>query len=154
MEGKEIPVAVRIHHLDRRISRILEKKVREAGFDEVTLMHGWIIRYLYVNRDQAVFQKDIEKHCCVGRSTVTNVIQLMEKKGLIRRESVENDARLKKVLLTDKGYKHRAVVEGTLQQLNDALMKEISETDMEVFLRVLHQIERNMEEGAPGQPTG
>ena len=69
----------------------------------MTMMHGWIIRYLYENREQDIFQKDIEQRFAVGRSTVTNLIQLMEKKGFVKRESVKQDARLKKVILTEKG---------------------------------------------------
>ena len=92
-----------VRRLDHVFARNLEAKVREKGIDELTLMHGWIIRYLIENQDKDIYQKDIEKHCSIGRSTVTNILQLMEKKGLIRREAVPNDARLKKVMLTQKG---------------------------------------------------
>ncbi len=64
--------------------------------DEVTMMHGWIIRYLYENREQDIFQKDIEQRFAVGRSTVTNLLQLMEKKGFVRRESVKTGCQVKK----------------------------------------------------------
>ena len=66
-------------------------------------MNGWIMRYLYENRKKDIFQKDIEKFFSIGRSTVTNIIQILEKKGYVRRESVEYDARLKKVILTEQG---------------------------------------------------
>lgn len=145
MGGKRALVGIEIHRLDNRITRILENQVKEAGFDEVTLMHGWIIHYLYVNRERDVYQRDIEKHCCVGRSTVTSVIQLMERKGLIRRESVENDARLKKVLLTDKGYRHREVVEGTIEALNKQMLRDVSEEEYDTFLRVLHKLQDNLD---------
>ena len=52
----------------------------KSGVDEVTMMHGWIIRYLYENREQDIFQKDIEQRFAVGRSTVTNLLQLMERR--------------------------------------------------------------------------
>lgn len=42
-----------------------------------------------------IFQKDLETEFCIGRSTVTNILNLMEKKGFVRRESVSYDARLK-----------------------------------------------------------
>ena len=40
----------------------------------------------------------------MARSTVTGVVKLMERKGLIRRESVSSDARLKKLVLTEKRH--------------------------------------------------
>lgn len=69
-----------VRRLDHVFARNLEAKVREKGIDELTLMHGWIIRYLIENQDKDIYQKDIEKHCSIGRSTVTNILQLMEKK--------------------------------------------------------------------------
>ena len=78
-EKKRDQVGLVLKRLDHMMRRNLSMHVKEAGIDEITLMHGWIIRYLYENRDRDIFQKDIEKHFSVGRSSVTNVIQLMEK---------------------------------------------------------------------------
>ena len=81
------------------------------------MMHGWIIRYLYENREQDIFQKDIEQRFAVGRSTVTNLIQLMEKKGFVKRESVKQDARLKKVILTEKGIASQESFEDIVEHI-------------------------------------
>ena len=67
-------------------------------------MQGWIIGYLYQNRDKEVFQRDIQEQFSIRRSTVTGILQLMEKNGLITRSSVERDARLKKLELTPPGH--------------------------------------------------
>lgn len=53
-----------------------------VGLDEVTLMHGWIMGYLYHNQGKAVYQKTIESDFNIRRSTVTTILQLMEKKGI------------------------------------------------------------------------
>ena len=39
----------------------------------------------------------------ITRSTVTNILQLMERKGYIERRSVPQDARLKQLVLTEEG---------------------------------------------------
>ena len=118
--------------------------VKEAGIDEITLMHGWIIRYLYENRDRDIFQKDIEKHFSVGRSSVTNVIQLMEKKGYLRRESVDYDARLKKVLLTEKGIYTHEKIEGIISGLNVRTLEGISDEELDAFFIVTEKLEKNL----------
>lgn len=69
---------------------------QKSGVDEVTMMHGWIIRYLYENREQDIFQKDIEQRFAVGRSTVTNLIQLMEKKGIRKKRIGKTGCQVKK----------------------------------------------------------
>ena len=45
-------------------------------------MHGYLIRYLYENRERDVFQRDLEKKFSISRSAVTATLQLMEKNGL------------------------------------------------------------------------
>ena len=137
-------VGFEIQRTGHMMSRRLEARVKAVGVDEVTLTHGWIIRFLYENRAKEIFQKDIEKYFLVGRSTVTNSIQLMEKKGLVRREFVECDARLKKVLLTEKGIRAHETIEAMIAELNCGLLDGIDEKDAETFLRVIRRIKENI----------
>ena len=88
----------------RRVNNLIFRKIgqiaRTNGVEAVTPMHGWIMEYLYRNSDTPVFQRDIEREFSITRSTVTNILQLMERKGYITRRSVEQDARLKQLVLT------------------------------------------------------
>lgn len=145
MEDKSNQVGCEIHRLEHMMAKNLEMRVRAAGIDEVTLMHGWIMRYLYENREKEIFQKDIERYFSIGRSTVTNTIQLMEKRELVRRESVERDARLKKVLLTEKGIQSHEAIESLITELNHGLLDGIEDKEVEIFLKVLHKLRENTE---------
>ena len=100
---KKRKIGHELRTLDNMMSRNLMAAARERGVDELTAMHGWILGYLCRNEDKDIFQKDIEAEFKICRSTVTNILKLMEKKGYIRRESVPYDARLKKLVLTDTG---------------------------------------------------
>ena len=133
-------VGFEIHRTEHMMSRRLEAGVKAEGIDEITLSHGWIIRFLYENRERDIYQKDIEKYFLVGRSTVTNSIQLMEKKGLVRREFVECDARLKKVLLTEKGIQSHETIENMIAEMNSGILEGIDEQDAQVFLKVIRRI--------------
>lgn len=143
MEEKELKIGVEIRKLDNTIHRAIAYCARMAGMDEVTQMHGWIIRYLYENIGKDVFQKDIEQKFSINRSTVTNIIQLMEKKGFIARESVKYDARLKKVVLTEKAVETHQKMEYLAKQMDEMLIADISAEEMEVFLRVMNKIKEN-----------
>lgn len=138
--------AFEIHRAAHMMSRSLEARVKDEGIDEVTLSHGWIIRFLYENRDKDIYQKDIEKYFLVGRSTIASSIKLMEKKGFVRREFVECDARLKKVLLTEKGIRTHETIEAMIEELNVGLLEGVEEKDAEVFLKVMRKIRKNIEE--------
>ena len=134
MKEEDRKIGPEIHCTDLKLSRNLSAHVRKSGVDEVTMMHGWIIRYLYENREQDIFQKDIEQRFAVGRSTVTNLIQLMEKKGFVKRESVKQDARLKKVILTEDIVEH----------IEEELSEGISEEELHIFYKVLDRINQNV----------
>lgn len=144
MKRREEKIGFEIRRLDHTLGRNMQAHVRAAGIDEVTLMHGWIIRYLYTNQDKDVFQKDIEQYFSIGRSTVTNIIQLMERKGYIARESVEHDARLKKVVLTEKGIRNQEMLEDLVESLDTRLVDGITEEELSVFYSVIEKLKRNL----------
>ena len=133
-----------IQRLDRKLSRNLTMRVKEAGLDEVTMMHGWIIRYLYHNREKDVYQKDIEKMFSVRRSTVTNLIQLMEKKGYIRRETVSTDARLKKLVLTENGMRMHQIQMEILLEQEERLREYLSPEQLDVFLQAVRVLKAQL----------
>ena len=95
-----------------KINNMLRRKCKRENLfaqseDEVTRKNGWIIGYLADNRDKDIFQKDIENKFSIRRSTVSGILQLMEKKGYVKREGVAYDARLKKLTLTEKAWDYQ-----------------------------------------------
>src|SRR5574340_1797902 len=70
--------------------------------DEPRGLQVWVIDYLIKHQDEDVFQRDLEKEFVMRRPTATTFIKKLEQGGLIRRETVAYDARLKKLILTDK----------------------------------------------------
>ena len=119
--------------------------MKAEGIDEITLMNGWIIRYLYENKEKDVFQKDLEKQFSINRSTVTGIIKVMEKKGLICRANVEHDARLKKVSLTEKGVEAHEKIEKMISLMNRQVIAGIGDAELEVFLHVIEKLRENAE---------
>ena len=68
-----------------KINNMLRRKCKRENLfaqseDEVTRKNGWIIGYLADNRDKDIFQKDIENKFSIRRSTVSGILQLMEKR--------------------------------------------------------------------------
>lgn len=109
-------------------------------------MHGYLLRYLYENQERDVFQRDIEKAFSISRSSVTVTLQLMEKNGLIRRESVAQDARLKRIVLTQKARDLHRQIEADILAFESNLARGISEEEQEVFLRVAKKMQENLRE--------
>ena len=134
-----------IHRSSRLVKRFMDNDATKLYVDKMTGTHGWAIGYFYHNRDKDIFQKDFEQEFNIRRSTASNILALMEKNGLITRESVSYDARLKKISLTQKAIEIHNIVEKAFEKLEDTIQKDISAEELEVFYTVLDKINSNLE---------
>ena len=80
----------------------------------------------------------------VRRSTVTNILHGMEKQELIIRESVDNDARLKKIILTSKANRILNNLDDEVTKTQKLLIKDISEKDLEIYFSVIKKMKENL----------
>lgn len=117
---------------------------KEFG-ETTTPMQGWVVKYLYENRDKDVFQKDLESRFSVRRSTMTSILQLMEKNGLIVREEVPADRRLKKLVLTPAAIEKQQRMRQCIDELEKRLKENISDEELECFLSVAERIGANLD---------
>ncbi len=143
MEEKRIGFEIRC--INNLFKRYIELN-KPPELDETTGIHGWAIKYLYENRDKEIYQKDFETRFSIRRSTVTNMLKLMEAKGLIERISVPKDARLKKIVLTKKAIDIHEQIEKNIVGFEKQLSRGLSEEELEFFFRILEKIKNNMEE--------
>ncbi len=134
-----------IHGLDNMLLRNLFMHLKAYGLDEATVMHSWILKYLDEHQDTETFQKDLEAAFSCNRSTVTNILQLMEKKGYISREAVERDARLKRIILEDKGYETLGQLDAMSKELAEDTLRGISAEDLQTFYDVADKLKANLE---------
>ncbi len=143
-EIKDCNMCDHIGHELKAVNHIIQRKMLESasknGVDNVTIMHGWIISYLYNSQDMDVFQKNIESEFSISRSTVTNILQLMEKKGYIERVSVENDARLKKIVLTEKGKSIKSSIDKTIEVNERQFDSVFTPEEKQTFLYLIRKL--------------
>lgn len=145
MQKYEQLIGKEVKRLDNEIHSQMAKFRSESEDKELTMMQGLIIGFIYKHTERDIFQKDIEAEFSIARSTATGILQLMEKKKYILRESVAEDARLKKLVLTEKGIR---LQENTIQyigQMEERLRIGISEKEMEMFFRILQKMRSNIE---------
>lgn len=134
--GKEIIV------LSNRIKRRMRAAAESFG---ITDTQGRVLKYIWEeSKRREVFQKDIEDEFDIRRSSVTQIIQLLERDGLIVRESVQRDARLKKLVLTEKAIEIQEEMNGKIRELEAEMQKDISQEEKEIFLNLLCKIKKNV----------
>lgn len=139
-----------MHEYGPRIQR-LAKKIKYLA-DENLVKHNLtieqvkLLRFIEMHSDNNyVYQKEIEKEFEIKRSSVTNILQNMEKSELITRENDPADARIKKVLLTDKGLNLSHDLKDFINGLEELIVKDMSTKEKELFVELLKRALNNVE---------
>lgn len=144
METNQRMISAELRALTHRIRRFIDNSPNKKAVDSVTGTHGWIIAYLSYNKGKDVFQKDIEKEFDVTRSTASKVIDLMEQKGLVERQKVSYDARLKKLSLTHKSEKLSALFEEDQENLEKTLTRGFTSEEKQLLNEYIRRMKENL----------
>ena len=137
-------VSRKLHSLSNLIMRYFDNSPIKKSLDQVTGTNGWIIGYLADHDDRVIYQKDLEKEFGITRSTASKVVNRMEQKGLIRRECVAEDARLRKLTLTPEAWDIFHKMEVDYTNLERKLMKGFSEEETEKLRGYIDRMYENM----------
>lgn len=136
-------IGYKIRLIHNQIHKTMEFK-RKQNEDDLTSMQRWTLGFLHEREGQAIYQRDIETAFSVSRATASNMLSVMERKGLIERCSVEHDARLKKLELTDRARELFAKAEQDMREMEDTLVAGMSEAEVEMLIKLLNQILTNV----------
>lgn len=91
-----------------------------------------------------VFQRDIENSFNIRPSTATGIIRLLEKKGYIIKQSVPNDARLKKLVLTEKSDNIFHNFAPFIKDIEKVVLKDITDEELKQFISVINKMKDNL----------
>jgi len=133
-------IGFHINGLSHMIRWLTHQYQGEDGSRSGAGMYGWLIGFLYDNRDRDIYQRDLQKHFSVRRSTMTGILQVMEREGMITRRPVEWDARLKKIELTDKAVQSQERFQKTIEGIEARISSGLSPEEKETFIRLCGKI--------------
>ena len=111
----------------------------------LTARQALIIAYLSTHKKEVVTQKVLEDHLHLTNPTITVMVRTMIKKGLIRKERVEEDARKYRLFLTDRAKEVEEVSRKEAIALDRRFYQGVSDTDMKIFQGVLGKILKNLD---------
>ncbi|MGA7810316.1 MAG: MarR family transcriptional regulator [Bradyrhizobium sp.] len=84
-----------------------------------------------IDRDDGVPVNAVSKKLHVDSSFVTTQSKLLEKKGFLRRKPSPDDARVVRMSLTDKTYKHLAGLASQQEELNEFIFAELNNDELD-----------------------
>ena len=103
-----------------------------------------IVGYILDNIDKDVYQKDLEDSLNLRRATISDVLQRMEKNGVIKREIGSSDTRTKKILLTDKSKEFFEAGRNRMKDLENIAISNITDEELQIFSSVIDKMIENM----------
>ena len=134
-----------LHRTSVAIRCALDAAIAAQVSPELTGLRGMALGYIAAcqQRGQPVYQRDLENRFHINRSSVTAMLQGMEQDGFITRSAVAKDARLKRLIATEKGRACHKQIEASIARFEDDLQSGIDPQQAAAARAVLEQTLRN-----------
>lgn len=138
-------IGLEITKLSHKIVRALEAEIIASVDKNMSATTARIICFLVKDGiDQEIFQKDIENFMGLSRTSVSLILNNMEKNGFVQRKSIIGDARYKKIIPTDKAIIYCKQIEKAFDKVEDKM--KVNLDDLNALQNMLITINKNLEE--------
>jgi len=137
------PIGYFIGRTFRTLKATIHRAFEENGYD-VTVEQMGILFILW--HEEGISQRELVKMAKKVKSSVTRLIDNMEKRNLVLRVADQNDKRNKLIYLTHKGKSLRAELEVIVDKILKKAQGEISDDEMKIFKKILIQMYLNLTE--------
>ena len=105
----------------QRWNDLLQESFRDAGWGAVRPSYGSILVPLF--EEDGLRMGELARRSRLSKQTMTTMVRLLERNGLVQRERDPADGRATRILLTEKARRFEPVAEQTLDELG-ALARE------------------------------
>ena len=132
-----------VHRLDRLLRFHMQRKIEADQIDiGITQEQMFLLYRLYVKDGQS--QRELADKKLNDYPNITRMIDKLEKKGLVVRESDENDRRVCIVRLTKRGRDFFDVKQPVMNAEVEKLSYGISPEEEKIVRKVFAQLEKNL----------
>lgn len=133
-----------IEKIDRIISRDMDANIMKAVGDKVTVSQAYVIDFMSNTDKEDIFQKDLEKQFDLKRAAISLMLNNMEKNNLIKRVPVSEDARLKKLVLTEKSIALADTITTAIDEIENTLLEDLTQEEIDNFYTVLNKMRNSL----------
>ena len=137
----DINLGMLIGQVHRLSTKRFVQNSHNSGLD--ISMDQWIVLGPIWEND-GLSHKEISEYCLKDKTSVTKIIDTLEKKNLVVRVSDQLDHRVKRVVLSNKGKELFLQAIPIMELTRDQLREGITEQDIESFRSVLTKIYNNL----------
>ena len=127
--------------ISKEIKGIIDSKLK----NNVTSVQMSILCFLDSRGSSLVYQKDIENLFRVRRSTITEIINVMEKNALLKRVFDPCDKRKRVIVLTETGLRYVNEFKDVIRDVESNIYDGITDSEKEMLVFVFEKMSKNIE---------
>lgn len=127
------------------VKKYISEKIVVLG---LTSFQCGVLNYIKQNTkdDSVVFQKNLEDFFVTSKSSMSDLLQSLENKGLIIRTSLENgDSRKKEIKLTDEGKRISDLTDKFLDEVEEFFLSALENEEKEELFKIFRKFNERME---------
>lgn len=132
----------------KTLSRMMKQCIDDTEFmrtnEQMTGMQGWVLGYFTRHEGEDIFQRDLEAEFRVRRSTMTQLLNTMERGGLIERAECETDRRLKKIVPTPLAIDFMRRSGEAIREAEARLTRGFSDEEIDTFYSFIERCKYNL----------
>jgi len=132
-----------IARIREQANLLIEAELRQRSITGIVPAHGSVLAFLFQQSEPVPIRMIVEQ-VRRAKSTVTVMINTLERHGYVRKLPCESDNRVTYVELTPKGRRFRKDFDEISQSLLERVYGDMSAKDRERLVRQLEQIEQNI----------
>lgn len=105
----------------------------------------WVVLNLLYQEGDGNSQSEISRRTGKDSPTLTRIIDLLEKKGLIKREQDPDDRRKFRIFLTEKGITKVTLLLPKVREFRLRHFEGLTEQDVNHLVRIMDRISKNIQ---------
>lgn len=109
----------------QRWNELLQEAFAREGYPEVRASYGSVLLPLF--EEDGLRMGEVASRASMSKQTMTTLVRLAERDGLVERRDDEQDRRATRVHLTARGRSFRSVAEKVLAELNEMAGSSLGE---------------------------
>lgn len=131
---------------------IEQKQNKKLAAYGITVQQGRALRGIgsLLKEGEAPTQKNLQAKLGITSPSTTSLLQALEKKGLITRESSKEDNRAKHLNLTKRGRALANSMQKVLQETSEIFLESITPQEKKLFEQMLKRVYENFAADASG----
>ena len=139
----KVSVMLDFKRINGKFHKALTNSLKELNV-EITPVQSRLL--LFINDNGEVTATDIiDNFRSVNKSTLSEILNNLEKNGYILRCESKDDCRKKTISLTDKSKRVVKELKDNFDRVSDEVLDDISEKEYETFKNILDKMERNID---------